>query len=98
MEIDGQDLEGFAAVTTGPVSSSFGVWKKRYIVIMVTWAAFLSPASANIYFPAREFFPLGGEMLPLAFLYTEKCLSSGLCLNSMRTLRYFLDPQNNSDI
>lgn len=48
----GPDLEHLAAVTTGPVYSAFGVWKKRYIVIMVTWAAFLSPTSANIYFPA----------------------------------------------
>jgi multidrug resistance protein len=48
----GPDLEQLAAVTTGPVSSSFSTWKKRYIVLMVTWAAFVSPTSANIYFPA----------------------------------------------
>ncbi|CAG8970808.1 hypothetical protein HYALB_00001595 [Hymenoscyphus albidus] len=48
----GPDLEQLAPVNTGPVYSAFGVWKKRYIVLMVTWAAFLSPTSANIYFPA----------------------------------------------
>ncbi|KAH8678598.1 major facilitator superfamily domain-containing protein [Tricladium varicosporioides] len=46
------DLEQLAAVSTGPVYSAFGKWKKRYIVIMVTFAAFISPTSANIYFPA----------------------------------------------
>ncbi|KAF8856352.1 MFS general substrate transporter [Acephala macrosclerotiorum] len=49
---EAQDLEQLAAVTTGPVYSAFNTWKKRYIVIMVTWAAFISPTSANIYFPA----------------------------------------------
>ncbi|TVY71196.1 Itaconate transport protein [Lachnellula suecica] len=48
----GPDLEQLAAVQTGPVYSAFSTWKKRYIVIMVTWAAFVSPTSANIYFPA----------------------------------------------
>ncbi|PBP27303.1 hypothetical protein BUE80_DR001512 [Diplocarpon rosae] len=57
---DAQDLEALAAVTTGPVYSAFGKWKKRYIVIMVTWAAFLSPTSANIYFPALN--PLKKEL------------------------------------
>ncbi|KAI6713642.1 hypothetical protein JHW43_003768 [Diplocarpon mali] len=57
---DAQDLEALAAVTTGPVYSAFGKWKKRYIVIMVTWAAFLSPTSANIYFPALN--PLQKEL------------------------------------
>ena len=46
------DLEELAAVSTGPVYSEFSPWKKRYVVIMVTWAAFISPTSANIYFPA----------------------------------------------
>jgi multidrug resistance protein len=49
---DTRDLEHLAAVTTGPVYSSFSPWKKRYIVAMVTLAAFISPTSANIYFPA----------------------------------------------
>jgi hypothetical protein len=44
--------EDLAAVTTGPVYSAFSIWQKRYIIIMVTWAAFISPTSANIYFPA----------------------------------------------
>lgn len=47
-----EDLEELATVATGPVYSAFSTWKKRYIVIMVTWAAFISPMSANIYFPA----------------------------------------------
>jgi multidrug resistance protein len=50
-EDGGRDLE-LAPVNTAPLYSAFGTWKKRYIVIMVTWAAFLSPTSANIYFPA----------------------------------------------
>ncbi|TVY16897.1 Itaconate transport protein [Lachnellula arida] len=54
------DLEQLAAVTTGPPYSSFSTWKKRYIVIMVTWAAFVSPTSANIYFPAMN--PLKEEL------------------------------------
>ena len=55
-----QDLEALAAVRTGPVYSAFGKWKKRYIVIMVTFAAFISPTSANIYFPALN--PLQEEL------------------------------------
>ncbi|TVY48708.1 Itaconate transport protein [Lachnellula occidentalis] len=51
-EDGGPDLEQLAAVTTGPPYSAFSTWKKRYIVLMVTWAAFVSPTSANIYFPA----------------------------------------------
>ena len=49
---DARDLEELAAVTTGPAYSSFATRQKRYIVLMVTWAAFISPTSANIYFPA----------------------------------------------
>ena len=49
---DARDLEELAAVTNGPAYSSFTTRQKRYIVIMVTWAAFISPTSANIYFPA----------------------------------------------
>ena len=51
-EEDARDLEELAAVSTGPVYSAFSPSRKRYIVIMVTWAAFISPTSANIYFPA----------------------------------------------
>jgi Major Facilitator Superfamily len=51
-QYDARNLEELAAVRTGPVYSAFSTWKKRYIVIMVTWAAFISPTSANIYFPA----------------------------------------------
>lgn len=57
---DVQDLEALAAATTGPVYSALGKWKKRYVVAMVTWAAFLSPTSANIYFPALN--PLKEEL------------------------------------
>jgi len=57
---DAHDLEDLAAVTTGPVYSAFSVWQKRYIVIMVTWAAFISPTSANIYFPALN--PLQADL------------------------------------
>lgn len=46
-----RDLE-LAPVVSGPPYSAFGVWKKRYIVGMCTLAAFISPTSANIYFPA----------------------------------------------
>jgi MFS family permease len=49
---DARDLEQLATVSTGPAYSAFSPWKKRYIVIMVTWAAFISPTAANIYFPA----------------------------------------------
>ena len=51
-EADARDLEDLAVVTTGPVYSAFSTWKKRYIVIAVTFAAFISPTSSNIYFPA----------------------------------------------
>ncbi|KAH6723225.1 major facilitator superfamily domain-containing protein [Leptodontidium sp. MPI-SDFR-AT-0119] len=57
---DFQDLEALAIVRTGPVYSAFGKWKKRYIVVMVTFAAFISPTSANIYFPALN--PLQKEL------------------------------------
>ncbi|KAK0119793.1 hypothetical protein ONS95_011225 [Cadophora gregata] len=57
---DAQDLEALAIVRTGPVYSAFGKWKKRYIVIMVTFAAFISPTSANMYFPALN--PLQEEL------------------------------------
>ena len=49
---DARNIEQLATVSTGPVYSAFSLWKKRYIVIMVTWAAFISPTAANIYFPA----------------------------------------------
>lgn len=57
---DTRDLEQLAQVPTGPVYSVFSVWQKRYIVIMVTWAAFISPTSANIYFPALN--PLAADL------------------------------------
>ena len=54
------DLEQMATASTGPVYSAFGKRKKIYIVTMVTWAAFISPTSANIYFPALN--PLQEEL------------------------------------
>ncbi|KAL3419763.1 Quinidine resistance protein 2-like protein 3 [Phlyctema vagabunda] len=54
-----RDLE-LAPATTGPVYSVFSIWQKRYIVTMVTWAAFISPTSANIYFPALN--PLAAQL------------------------------------
>jgi multidrug resistance protein len=47
-----RDLEELAPVRSGPAYSVFPTWKKRYIIMMVTWATFISPTSANIYFPA----------------------------------------------
>lgn len=55
-----QDLEQLATVNTGPAYSVFSTWRKRYIVAMVTLASFISPASANIYFPAL--IPLRNEL------------------------------------
>ncbi|RAL59640.1 hypothetical protein DID88_006499 [Monilinia fructigena] len=53
------DLE-LTPVVSGPPYSAFGVWKKRYIVGMCTLAAFISPTSANIYFPALN--PLAADL------------------------------------
>lgn len=49
---EARDLEDLAPIISGPAYSIFPTWKKRYIIIMVTWATFISPTSANIYFPA----------------------------------------------
>ena len=57
---EAQDLEELAAVTTGPVYSAFTKGKKRYIVVMVIWASFISPTSGNIYFPALN--PLKADL------------------------------------
>ncbi|KAL2137317.1 hypothetical protein VTI74DRAFT_5048 [Chaetomium olivicolor] len=38
--------------STQPPYSVFGVWEKRFIVLVVSIACFFSPVSANIYFPA----------------------------------------------
>ncbi|APA13187.1 hypothetical protein SS1G_14095 [Sclerotinia sclerotiorum 1980 UF-70] len=56
---DTPDLE-LAPVASGPPYSAFGLWKKRYIVGMCTLAAFISPTSANIYFPALN--PLAADL------------------------------------
>lgn len=60
VEDGARDLEEVAVVSTGPSYSAFSTWQKRYIVIMVTWAAFISPTSANIYFPALN--PLEADL------------------------------------
>ena len=54
------DLEQLAPVNTGPVYSVFSARRKKYIVFMVTIASFVSPTSANIYFPAL--IPLQNEL------------------------------------
>ncbi|PQE26274.1 hypothetical protein CJF30_00001029 [Rutstroemia sp. NJR-2017a BBW] len=59
-EDEARDLEQLAPVASAPLYSTFGIWKKRYIVGMCTLAAFLSPTSANIYFPALN--PLAAEL------------------------------------
>lgn len=59
-EEEAENLEALAPAVTGPVYSAFGKWEKRYIVFMVTWAAFISPTSANIYFPALN--PLAEDL------------------------------------
>lgn len=74
-----QDLEELAAVTTGPAYSAFSIWRKRYIVIMVTWAAFISPTSANIYFPALN--PLQADLhVSTTLINLTLYISSGLVL------------------
>ncbi|KAM3074603.1 hypothetical protein ACMFMG_008033 [Clarireedia jacksonii] len=55
-----RDLEQLAPVASEAPHSIFGLWKKRYIVAMCTLAAFISPTSANIYFPALN--PLAIEL------------------------------------
>ena len=49
---EAHDLEALAPVESGPAYSIFPTWKKRYIIAMITWGTFISPTSANIYFPA----------------------------------------------
>ncbi|KIN00253.1 hypothetical protein OIDMADRAFT_104211 [Oidiodendron maius Zn] len=47
-----EQLEALAPASSGPAYSVFPTWKKRYIIAMITWGTFISPMSANIYFPA----------------------------------------------
>jgi len=49
---DGADLEELAPVTSGPAYSAFSSKQKVYIVTVVTFASYISPTSASIYFPA----------------------------------------------
>jgi len=46
------DPEALARVSSGPAYSTFSKSTKRWIVGMVTCAGFVSPMTANIYFPA----------------------------------------------
>ncbi|KFY24730.1 hypothetical protein V493_05055 [Pseudogymnoascus sp. VKM F-4281 (FW-2241)] len=55
-----EDLEELTAVRTGPPYSVFSKRQKQYLVFMVTVAAFISPTSANIYFPALN--PLAKDL------------------------------------
>ncbi|OBT56534.1 hypothetical protein VE04_03312 [Pseudogymnoascus sp. 24MN13] len=54
------DLEELTTVRTGPPYSVFSKKQKKYLVFMVTVAAFISPTSANIYFPALN--PLAKDL------------------------------------
>ncbi|KAK3943259.1 putative transporter AQR1 [Diplogelasinospora grovesii] len=46
------DLETLARAPSGPPYSAFSKGTKRWIVTMVTFSSFVSPMTANIYFPA----------------------------------------------
>ncbi|KJR87943.1 uncharacterized protein SPSK_07321 [Sporothrix schenckii 1099-18] len=46
------DPEQLSRVVSGPPYSVFTPGMKRYIIIMVTFTSFISPMTANIYFPA----------------------------------------------
>lgn len=48
----GQDLEALHSVASGPAYTVFTPRQRQFIVYMVACAAFFSPLSANIYFPA----------------------------------------------
>lgn len=52
LQDEAHDLEQLAPVISGPAYSVFPTWKKRYILGLITWGTFISPMSANIYFPA----------------------------------------------
>ncbi|CAK7239469.1 MAG: hypothetical protein STHCBS139747_000900 [Sporothrix thermara] len=49
---DSNDPEQLSRVASGPPYSVFSKGMKRYIIIMVTFTSFISPMTANIYFPA----------------------------------------------
>lgn len=46
------DTEALSRVSTGPPYSAFSPRTRIWITIMVTFASFISPMTANIYFPA----------------------------------------------
>lgn len=47
-----EDLKRTQTAGSGVPYSSFGPWQKKLIVLMATIAAFFSPFTAQIYFPA----------------------------------------------
>jgi multidrug resistance protein len=46
------DTEAMSRVSSGPAYSAFSPATKRWITIMITVGSFMSPVTANIYFPA----------------------------------------------
>jgi MFS family permease len=59
-EEDIEDLEALSPVQSGPAYSVFTKRQKQWIIFMVTVAAFISPTSANIFFPALN--PLAEDL------------------------------------
>jgi multidrug resistance protein len=49
---DGDDVERMSRVTSGPPYSAFDSRTKAWIAVMLTTGSFISPVTANIYFPA----------------------------------------------
>ncbi|RFU33346.1 hypothetical protein B7463_g2992, partial [Scytalidium lignicola] len=47
-----EELKRSETANSGPPYSSFGPWEKKFIVFSATMAAFFSPFTAQIYFPA----------------------------------------------
>ncbi|KAK3323390.1 major facilitator superfamily domain-containing protein [Cercophora scortea] len=56
----GPDPESLSRVSSGPAYSAFSKSMKRWIVAMATLASFVSPMSANIYFPVLN--PLAAQL------------------------------------
>ncbi|KAF7562483.1 hypothetical protein G7046_g1653 [Stylonectria norvegica] len=46
------DVEGLARTSSGPAYSAFSPATRRWVTALVTTASFVSPLTANIYFPA----------------------------------------------
>ncbi|KAI7930063.1 hypothetical protein M0657_001868 [Pyricularia oryzae] len=54
------DLEGLHRESTGPVYSTFSTLNKKWIIGMVSFSSFISPMTANIYFPSIT--PIANEL------------------------------------